>query len=287
MTTRSELIGSITSALHSYTGVHEQVASLSGSLTSSATTIPVSSVDGAKRGIAEIDDELVYIDSVSGTDLVLPAFGRGYRNTTAAAHDSGAMVTFDPAFPRAEIGRAVDQVVAGLFPALYQVKETTLASEAVDRSYALPSDVENVLRVEMKWDQDPVDYWHPIVNYEVEKGTTAQVLNLYEGALPGWDIRVVYQARFSALTVDFITSGIPESYADLITYGATSRMIRFLEPARLQLGSVENVSRANLIQSGDAGRTATQLYALYQQRVAEERRRLLEQYPIRPNFLAR
>ena len=64
-------------------------------------------------------------------------------------------------------------------------------------------------------------------------------------------------------------------------------MIRFLEPARLQLGSVENISRAQLIQAGDAGRTATQLFALYQQRVAEERRRLLEQYPARPNFLAR
>jgi hypothetical protein len=286
VTTRSELIESIHSALHSYTGVHEQVAALASSLNSSALTVSCSSTDAAKRGIVEIDEELLYAESVSGNDLVLPAFGRGYRGSTAAAHSTGVMVTFDPAFPRFEIGRAMDQVIQGLFPALYQVKETTLTSAAVDRSYDLPTDVENILRVETKWDQDPADYWHPLINWELEKTGTPQ-LNLYEGALPGWDIKVVYTARFSELTVDLDTSGIPESYADLILYATTSRMIRFLEPARLQLGSVENVSRAQVIQSGDAGRTATQLYALFQQRVAEERRRLLEQYPLRPNYLAR
>lgn len=286
MPTRSELIESIHSALHSYSGVHEQVTSLASSLTNSATTVSCTSVDGAKRGIAEVEQELIYVDSVSGNDLLLPSFGRGYRGSTAAAHNAGVMLTFDPAFPRFEIGRALDQAVRGLFPGLYRVRETTLTSQAIDRSYALPVDVENIIRVETKWSQDPEDYWHPIVSWELEK-TSTPVLNLYEGALPGWSVKVVYSAQFGALTTDFATAGIPDSYEDLLTYAVTSRMIRFLEPARLQLGSVENVSRAQLIQSGDAGRTATQLYALYQQRVAEERRRLLEAYPIRPNFLAR
>jgi hypothetical protein len=286
MTTRSELITRITSDLHSYSGVHESVTHLVDGTDDGELLLTVGSIDGAKRGLAEIEDELVYVESVSGAGLALPPFGRGYRGTTAAAHSAGVQITFDPAFPRFEIGKAIDQVVAGLFPALYQVKETTIASQTVDRSYPLPSDVENILRVETKWDQDPADYWHPINNWELEKSVISQ-LNLYEGALPGWDIRVAYTARFNELTADLPDSGIPESYEDLITYGVTSRMIRFLEPARLQLGSVENVSRAQLIQAGDAGRTATQLFALYQQRVAEERRRLLEQYPPRPNFLAR
>lgn len=285
MTTRSELITRISAALHSYSGVHEAVTHLTGGISDTATSLPVNSTDSAKRGMVEIDDEMIYVDSVSST-LSVPPFGRGYRGSTAASHSSGAMVMFDPAFPRYEIGKAIDQVVEALYPALYQVLETTLDSQVVDRSYALPAGVEQVLRVETKWDQDPADYWHPINNYEFEPGT-APVLNLYEGALPGWDIRVVYTKKFDELTTDFATSGLPESYVDLIEYGVTSRMIRFLEPARLQLGSVENVSRAQVIQAGDAGRTATQLFALYQQRVAEERRRLLEQYPPRPNFLAR
>ena len=286
MTTRSELITRISSALHSYSGVHESVTYLIDGIDEGSQLITVGSLDGAKRGIAEIDDELVYVESVSASGLAIPPFGRGYRDSTAAAHAGGTMIAFDPAFPRYEIGKNLDQVVAGLFPGLYQVKETTLSSATIDRSYDLPTDVENILRVETKWDQDPSDYWHPIVNFELEKADTPQ-LNLYEGALPGWDIKVVYTAKFDPLTVDLATSGIPDSYEDLLIYGVTSRMVRFLEPARLQLGSVENVSRAQLIQAGDAGRTATQLFALYQQRVAEERRRLLEQYPARPNFLAR
>lgn len=285
MTTRSELITRITSALHSYSGVHESVTYLTGGISDTATSLPVNSTDSVKRGLVEIDDELIYVDSVSST-LSVPPFGRGYRSSTAAAHSSGAMVLVDPAFPRFEIGKAVDQVVEALYPALYQVLETTLDSQVVDRSYTLPAGVETILRVETKWDQDPSDYWHPINNWEFEPGT-APVLNLYEGALPGWDIRVVYTQKFGALTTDFATAGIPESYVDLIEFGVTSRMIRFLEPARLQLGSVENVSRAQVIDAGAAGRTATQLFALYQQRVAEERRRLLEQFPPRPNFLAR
>lgn len=287
MTTRSELIESIHSALHSYTGVHEQVTALDTEVDSSETTLHCTRADGAKRGIAEIGDELIYVDGVEGNALNLPSFGRGYRGSTATVHPVGSMVTFDPTFPRHEIGKTVDQVVAALFPALFQVKESVLTSQAVDVSYALPPDVEHVLRVEAKLNADPADYWAPIVNWELEKTTTVPVLNLYEGGVPGWSVKVAYAAKFGALTADFATAGIPESYVDLITYGVTQRLIRFLEPARLQLASVENTSRAQYIQSGDAGRTATQLYALYQQRVAEERRRLLEQYPARPNFLSR
>jgi hypothetical protein len=286
VTTRSELIESITSHLHSYTGVHETVTELAGALTDSATTITVDNGDGARRGVLEIDDELFYISSVSGVTLTVAGFGRGYRGSTAAAHADAAMVTFDPAFPRFEIGKAIDQTIAGLFPKLYQVKETTLDGTVIDVSYALPTDVEQILRVEMKWSQDPTDYWHPVVDWELEKTATPQ-LNLIQGCIPGASIKVVYAAQFGELTTDFATAGIPESYEDLIVYLVTARMIRFLEPARLQLGSVENVSRAQLIQAGDAGRTATQLYALAQQRIAEERRELLEQYPMRPNYLGR
>lgn len=287
MTTRTELITSILSNLHSYTGVHETVTELNGALTASATSFVVDSGDGARRGVCEIDDELFYISSVSGTTCTVAGFGRGYRGSTAATHADAAMVTFDPAFPRHEIGRALDQTIAGLFPKLYQVKTDTIPSQLIDLSYALPTDVEQILRVEVKWDQDPTDYWQPVLDWSLEKDPVTPTLNLYNGMLSGWDVRVTYTARFGELTVDLATAGIPASYEDILIYLVTSRMIRFLEPARLQLGSVENVSRANVVQAGDAGKTATQLYALGQQRIAEERRLLIEQYPMRPNYLER
>src|SRR5687768_12965540 len=131
--TRTTVIEAVHTALHSYTGVHEQVTYLTSAIDGGTLTLPVGSTDGARRGIAEVGEELVYIDSSpSATDLLLAPFGRGYRATEAAAHDSGVMVTFDPAFPRASIGKALDQVVAGLFPALFQVKEVELEAQPVD-----------------------------------------------------------------------------------------------------------------------------------------------------------
>lgn len=123
------------------------------------------------------------------------------------------------------------------------------------------------------------------MDWELEKSIGTPQLNLQAG--PGWTVRVVYVARFGAVTTDLATAGIPDSYEDILVYLVTSRMIRFLEPARLQLGSVENISRAQMIQAGDAGRTATQLFALGQQRIAEERRLLIEAFPPRPNYLSR
>jgi hypothetical protein len=61
-------------------------------------------------------------------------------------------------------------------------------------------------------------------------------------------------------------------------------MVRFLDPARLQIGAVENVSRSAVVQAGDAAKIATQLYAMYQQRLVEERTRLLELDPPSINF---
>lgn len=288
MTTRSELITSILSSLHSYSGVHETVTQLSESLDAGATTFSVQSADGARRGMCEIDDELLYVNSIVGTACIVAGFGRGYRSSVAASHTSEAMVTWDPAFPRFEIGRAINQAIRGLFPALYQVKEIILTASHIDSSYELPADVESIIRVETKWLGDPKDYWNPIIDWELEKSGTPQLNLALGGMLPtSAEIRVVYAAQFGALTTSLEAAGIPESYEDLLTYAVTSRMIRFLEPARLQLGSVENVSRAQVVPAGEATRAATQLYALYQQRVAEERRKLLDAYPIRPQFLGR
>jgi hypothetical protein len=287
MTTRADLVASISSALHSYTGLQEQSTHLTAAATASATSLSVNSSDGVMRGIAEIDEELVYISSTSTGTLTLAPYGRGYRGSTAAAHSISAQVTFDPAFPKVEIGRALDQVIAALYPMLYQVKTTTLDAQPVDLSYDLPAECGAVLNVEGRLASDPSDYWRPMNRWEFDATSSAPVLNLYDGIGSGYEIRVHYQAPYDTLTTTLAAAGIPESHADLLLYGVASRMIRFLGPARLQLTNVENVSRAQVVAASDAGQIANQLFAMYQSRLAEERRRLLDLQPVRHNFLAR
>lgn len=290
MTTLGDLIGSIASALHSYTGVQEASTHLTGNVTNSTLSFPVASSDQVVRGIAEVDDELVYVDVSDANVLTLAPYGRGYRGSTAASHNQNAQVVIDPTFPRSEVRRAIDQVILSLYPGLFQIKTTDLAYTGVPIGYQLPADADGVIDVKFQTAGDPNDYWAPLYNWSYDSTSpeaSGKVLNVFDYLPSGSTVRVVYQANFGAFasSSDTLTSiGLKEDWADLITYAVTSRMVRFLDPGRLQLRAVENVSRAQLVAAGDAGKVANQLYAMYQQRLAEERRKLLELIPARIHF---
>lgn len=289
-TTLGDLINSIASSLHSYTGVQENTTYLTSDVASDALTLPVASSDQVMRGIAEVDDELVYVDVVDNNNLTIMPFGRGYRGTTAAVHSANTQVISDPSFPRAEIRKAVDQAVLALYPTLFQIKNTTLTYTPMPVGYALPTDVDRILDVKVMRAFDPVNYWQPVYewSFDPESGeASGKALNVFDFLPPGSTLRVTYQAAFApfaALTDTLTSVGLKDDWTDLIIYVVTSRMVRFLDPARLQLPAVENASRSQYVAVGDAGKVANQLYAMYQQRLAEERKKLLTLVPSRINF---
>ena len=147
MTTLNDLIESIGSSLRSFTGIQEEMTWITETCDETQTTLPVAASDVVMRGIAEIEDELIYVDSTTADGLVLPPFGRGFRGTTAASHNPGTKITWDPIFPRAEIRRAINQCIESLFPTLYQIKTTTLTVNPSVVGYELPSDCEGVLTI--------------------------------------------------------------------------------------------------------------------------------------------
>lgn len=289
-TTLGDLIGSIASSLHSYTGVQEASTYLTSAVASGDLSFPVASSDQVMRGIAEIDEELVYVDVADANALTIAPYGRGYRGSTAAAHNINTQVTVDPCFPRSEVRRAIDQAVLGLYPHLFQVKTVDLTYLPTPIGYQLPTDVEKVLDIKFQTASDPADYWAPLYNWSYDSTspeTTGKALNLFDYLPSGSTVRVVYQAAFGVFASNsdtLVSVGIKEDWADLILYAVTSRMVRFLDPARLQLRAVENTSRAQFVAAGDAGKIANQLYAMYQQRLADERKKLLELTPARIHF---
>lgn len=290
MTTFGDLVSSIHTSLHSYTGVQEVSTYLTSEVLANEFTMSVGSSEAVLRGIAEIDDELVYVDSSDSSVLSIPPFGRGYRGSTAATHAQNTQVTFDPIFPKVEIKRAILQTVEGLFPQLYQIKSTDIAYAPQPIGFDVPADVESILEVKASTSGDPYNYWQPIYQWAFDPTSpeaTGKSLNIFEYLQPGSTIRVVYRAKLGTLSAntDTLTSaGISESWADLILYGVTSRLMRFMDATRIQVSSVENLSRSAVVQGGDAGKIANQLYAMYQQRLTEERSRMLELTPARINF---
>lgn len=295
MATLRELIESIHLSLHSYTGIHEQTTWLTTAIDSDDLSLPLAGTEQVLRGVAEIEDELVYIHASDGGTATLAPFGRGYRGSTAASHAQNMPVTFDPIFPRVEIRRSITQAIEALHPTLYRVTNTDVTVEANTVGHDLPADCEHVLRVLAKLPGDPtLDNWMPFLRWDFDPNSavvgTGKVLNVHEWLPVGTVLRVTYTGRFGAFasdTASFASVGLPDSYADLLTFSVTSRMVRFLDPARITVGSVENLSRAQVVQAGDAGRLANQLYAMYQTRLAEERRRLIDLYPAQNNFLQR
>lgn len=287
MTTIGNLVDEIATSLRSYTGVQEVSTYLSAGITASDLAVPVNSSDEVDRGVIEIDNELLYVNIADAGSLSIPPYGRGYRGSTAATHAINAEVVVDPAFPRVEIFKAINQCVAGLFPKLFQVKTTTLAYTVNPIVYSLPADCETVLDVRTTVPGDPTQMRVPIYDWAFDR--PSQQFTLTDELTPGSTIYLTYSAKFgtvdtSVAASDISTIGLDEAWVDLIVYQVTSRMIRFTEPARLQVATAENLSRSAVVQVGDATKVANQLYAVYQQRLGEERRRLLELYPPRIHF---
>jgi hypothetical protein len=290
VSTLNDLIGEIASSLHSYTGVQEQSTHLTTAVNTTDLSFAVDSSDGISRGIAEVDDEMVYVTVVDNNTLTIPPYGRGYRGSTAATHALNTQVVCDPAFPRSEIRKAVEQCMLGLYPTLFQIKTVDLAYSVLPIGYTLPADCDQVLDVKVQAPSDPADYWIPLYNWSFDSTSaesSTKALNLFDGCAAGSTIHVVYQAgfgTFAALTDTLASVGLKESYADMIMYNVTARMLRFAESARVQTRTVENLSRSAVVQVGDATKVANQLYAMYQQRLQEERSKLLALTPARIHF---
>lgn len=285
MSTLNDLIASIHTSLHSYSGAQEVVTWLTANVDTDDLILPVATPDNVLRGMAEIDDELVYVNASDSSGLKLAPFGRGYRGSSSASHTVNSMVTFDPIFPRAEIRRSIDQCVEGLASSLYQVKTYEIDFNGVGVGFSLPADAEDIIEVHGHHASDILDYWQPIGRWSFDPQsslTNGKAINILEDVMPSSTIRVTYRANFTPFVAGTDTlgsAGLSESWADLILYCVTARMIRFLDPARLQVSTVENLSRASVVASGDAAKVANQLYAMYQQRLVEERKRLLDLYP--------
>lgn len=290
MTTFGDLVTQTWSLLHSYTGVHEQATWLTEGCTDTATSLTVNNIEMISMGVAEIGEELIFVSAVDdAAGLTLAPFGRGYHGTTATAHNANDMVLFDPIFPRVEIKRAINQVLSSLYPSLFQVKETTFTFTGLVATYELPADAEAVMRV--RWEATgPSRNWPAIRSYWFDpnaENATGKAITITEQPEIGRTVKVTYQSNLGEFVSDsdtFADVGLPESCVDVLLYGAASRLIRFLGPARIQLGSVENISRGQLVAANDPGQMANQMLAIFAQRLDEERKKLLVLHPSEPHY---
>lgn len=246
---------------------------------------------GASPGILELGSELVYAETVSQDGVVtIASWGRGYLNTTATSHLAGIRVVSQPAFPRSKVLDALNSVLERIFPDLYAVKQTELTTTLPIITYALPTDARFMLTA--RWQvPDGRQYWQTVKRWRMSPGGGTHfgdqgvTVDIGDAMLPGRPLQVIYAAKPGMLAAeadDFATvTGLEESIEDVVCLGAASLMTVSQELSRLQMSSVEQQNRAQLVAPSAALTSSRFLEQRYQQRLMEERKALQRRYPPR------
>lgn len=306
-TTLSNIIDEVLINLAGYTFQQDRATHLTAPVTTTTSTIGsplilnLASTDSVGKGIVEINEELMWIDSfdrVANTATVSP-FGRGYLGTTPSdEHVAGDKVTISPTFPRFTIKRAINDTIRALGSSIFAVKTTTFTFNAAVTTYAFTDlNIKNILSI--TWQSTgPSKEWVPIRRWDFDAiadatafGAGAQTVTLGEYPTPGRKVKVIYATdpvSFTSDSQDYATvTGLPESTRDVVVLGAAYRLLTFLDPARAAQVSPQADETDGKRPYG-ASQTATkQLYALYSQRLNEETKAQQANYPIRVHYARR
>jgi len=294
--------------LAGYTFQQDRATHLTADVTTTTSTVAsplilsLGSTDSVGKGIIEINEELLWVDSfdrVANTATVSP-YGRGYLGTTPSDdHVAGDKVTISPTFPRHAVKRAINDTIRSLGSSIFAVKSTTFTYSPAQNTYAfLNLNIKNI--ISLTWqDVGPSNEWVPIRRWDFDSvadattfGAGAQTVTLGGGApMPGRTVKVVYAtdpAAFTSNTQDYVTqTGLPESTRDVVILGAAYRLLSFLDPARASQVSPQADETDSKRPYGASQSATKQLYALYTQRLNEEVKAHQQNYPPRVHFSRR
>jgi hypothetical protein len=298
MPTFSDMVDEVKSNLAGYTLRQDRITYLANAagLTTSATSVQVGSSSNLAKGVIEIDDELMLVDTydkTSNTMTVMPGFGRGYQHSTAATHNQYAPVILSPIYPRTSIKQAINDTINSVFPKLWKPAVTTFTFNGAVSTYALPADCQDVIQV--SWQSiGPSKEWIPVKRWQQDQmaNTTAfptgTSISIYDAVIPGRTVQVYYRGFPSNLVNNSdefaTTTGLETTTRDVIVLGAAYKMLSYVDAGRINLTSAESDLADTKIPSTASATASKYIFALYQQRLNEENARLIGKYPTRPHY---
>ena len=108
MPTFNQMVDEVKTNLAGYTLRQDRISNLNntGGINATDLAIQIGSSENLAKGIIEIDDEQIWVntfDRNTNTLNVIPGFGRGYNGTTPSPHAQNAQVIMTPTFPRVSV----------------------------------------------------------------------------------------------------------------------------------------------------------------------------------------
>lgn len=295
MTTFNNLVDDIQLDLSGFTYRQDRVTYLITAATSSDLVLNVASTDNIGKGIIEIDDEMMWVDSYDrqANTITIAPFGRGYNGTTAASHALNAKIVITPTYPRIAVKRAINDTVNAIYPKVFATGTTTASFLASRTTYSVPANAVQILS--MAWQSvGPTREWLPVRQWRWDplayagSFATGKSVSIYDNILPGRTINIIY-ARTPGLMTDnaddFETvTGLPSSMKDVIVYGAAWRLSSYVDPARISISSPQSDEIDAKRPYGTGVNVTKNLQALYMQRLEEESLKQKLQYPTRVHY---
>jgi hypothetical protein len=301
--TLSQMIDEVLINLSGYTYQQDRSTYLTAAVTtltspsSSPLILSLGSTDNVGKGIIEIGEELMWVNSfdrVANTATIAP-YGRGYLGTTATTAAVDTKVTVSPIFPRYVVKNAINDTIRAVGTQLMAVKQTSFNFNAAVNTYEFENlNIENILT--MMWqDVGPTKEWIRIKRWDFDPladtatwGSGSQTVTIYDYITPGRTVKVMYVTQPSAFAngsdVFETVTGYPSSAKDVIILGAAYRLLAYLDPARASQISPQADEIDAKRAFGSANSAARQLFALFQQRLREEISAQQGQYPPRVHY---
>ena len=295
MTQLIDIINDVQLDLSGFTYRQDRATYLTTAATSGDLVLYVASTENIGKGIIEIDEEMMWVDSYDrqANTLTIAPFGRGYNSTTAVAHTVNTKVIITPTYPRVAIKRAINDTVQAVYPKVFAVGSTPVSFLASRTTYPVPQGAIQILS--MAWQSvGPTKEWLPIRQWRwdpiayASAFPTGRTVSIYDNVLPGRTINIVYAQLpvvMSNLTDDFeTTTGLPTSMRDVIIYGAAWRLSSYIDPARISVTGAAADEFDTKRPYGTGTNVTKGLQALYQQRLEEESLKQKIQFPTRVHY---
>jgi hypothetical protein len=286
--TFASLVDEVITTLQGFGVNNDQVCTLSETIDAAAVTFMVDQADVVSRGIIEIDEELMWVQSSANGQLVVPLWGRGWKGTTPASHALGTVTYVAPTYPRSIVSREVNNAIRAVYPALFGTASHEFTFVNGIWQYEMPADIDRLLAVDWRWNLE--DGWRPMDGYELTHGASVtdfpsgKMLSINEPLMVGGKVQVRYSkvpVLLSAPTDLYSATGLPDSSRDVVALGAAARLLPWLDAGRLPVETVPADSADQTKPVGNAIAVGREIRNLYAKRLQEERDALLARFPLR------
>lgn len=272
-------------------GTVEERNKLSAAINATTTSVVLSyDIGGLRAGIVfQIDSELFYIWEADAGNKTLTV-ERGWNGTTAATHATGAIVTVDPRFPRAQVLEAINAELDDLsspMNGLFQVKTIDVDYNGTDTLLNLSSvqSIVDIISVSVRYTSTdyPMVRKYKLVRDLPNDDFTAGYGIKFEQPVRAGRLRIVYKAPFTNITNESQNiqniAGLPASCEDILQIGAQIRLVSPREIKRNFTESQGDTRRSDEVAAGSVSNSINNLLRMRRDRITAEAARLARGYP--------